>query len=94
MSNYHSLDSICTTYRHDFGLLPENEKNKVREQLDGIYRHHIAKLESDLSDKDAVNKYLHEQLVLSGTCINNLLQLRKNAKLSHTPETHTPQSPS
>ena len=24
------VDSICLTYRHDFGLLREEEKNKVR----------------------------------------------------------------
>lgn len=27
-----TIDSLCLTYRHDFGLLPDDEKNMVRAQ--------------------------------------------------------------
>lgn len=36
-----SLDSLCTTYTHDFGLLPEDEKEKIRDMFRQIHEHHV-----------------------------------------------------
>ena len=36
-----SLDSLCTTWRHDFGLLSEEEKEKTRCLLRQLWEHHV-----------------------------------------------------
>lgn len=38
------LDSMCLTYRHDFGLLSDEEKDKVRNELRGLFEHHVKPL--------------------------------------------------
>ena len=36
-----SIDSICLTYRHDFGLLSNEEQDKIRALIIPIWTHHI-----------------------------------------------------
>lgn len=38
------IDSMCLTWRHDFGLLPEAEKAGLRAQFQQIYQHDILPL--------------------------------------------------
>lgn len=35
------IDGMCLTYRHDFGLLPDNEKDGLRRTMRQVFTHHI-----------------------------------------------------
>lgn len=44
------LDSICLTYRHDYGLMEPAEREEMRERFRGIYEHHVRPLERQLAE--------------------------------------------
>ncbi len=44
------LDSMCMTWRHDFGLMDDSEKGKLRELLSGLHRHHVVPLVKKLAE--------------------------------------------
>ena len=42
--NKFSLDSICYTYRHNFGLLSQEKQHNIRNKFEQIYIHYIEPL--------------------------------------------------
>jgi hypothetical protein len=51
-----SLESMCLTWRHDYGLLPPDEQKKVRDTLEQLYYHHVRPLDNRLSVATALVK--------------------------------------
>ncbi|MBI9110267.1 hypothetical protein [Maridesulfovibrio ferrireducens] len=52
-----SLDSMCTTWRHDFGLLSEDMKNNVRNELKQLHAHHVEPLNRKTELLAKANRY-------------------------------------
>lgn len=65
------LDSMCTTWQHDFGLLNEEEKEKIRNQLRGLYEHHVK------APLEAVQEALNGPYPAEG--VHDIIRLAKEA---------------
>jgi len=56
------LDSMCMTWRHDFGLMTEEDRGNLRDDLYQLHKHHVLPL---IKERDALKAELADAKKLS-----------------------------
>ena len=83
--------NMCLTWRHDFGLLPDDEMKALYNNMEEVYRHHIEPLlTKNNEDKKEIPKDIDRALFIGNFhCEENVQDIERlvaeedNARLSY-----------
>lgn len=69
-----SLDSMCMTWRHDFGVSGEHRQKYTRDELRPLYIHHVQPLSRKVKLLAKASRYGAAAFKLHKWCFNQLFK--------------------